>query len=133
RCSRRSSTSCPRRSRSSPPGPGPPPPDPPAGAHRSNLATAGPDSTSARPVRYAGRRMSRPTETAAVDRECMTRAIAAATQVRCITSPNPWVGAVLRAEDGTMFEGATLEPGKSHAEVVALDAAGDAARGGTLY
>ncbi len=77
--------------------------------------------------------MSRPTETAAVDRECMTRAIAAATQVRCITSPNPWVGAVLRAEDGTMFEGATLEPGKSHAEVVALDAAGDAARGGTLY
>ena len=28
----------------------------------------------------------------AIDRECMTRAIASASQVRCATSPNPWVG-----------------------------------------
>lgn len=74
-----------------------------------------------------------PTETAAIDRECMTRAIAAASRVRCITSPNPWVGAVLRTEDGSMFEGATREPGREHAEVVALQAAGDAAKGSTLY
>ena len=74
-----------------------------------------------------------PAETAAIDRECMTRAIAAASRVRCITSPNPWVGAVLRTEDGSMFEGATREPGREHAEVVALRAAGDAARGSTLY
>ncbi|MBS1837149.1 MAG: bifunctional diaminohydroxyphosphoribosylaminopyrimidine deaminase/5-amino-6-(5-phosphoribosylamino)uracil reductase RibD [Actinobacteria bacterium] len=70
---------------------------------------------------------------AAVDRECMTRAMAAAARVRCATSPNPWVGAVLRTADGQMFEGATEPPGGSHAEVVALRAAGGAAAGATLY
>jgi len=69
----------------------------------------------------------------AIDRECMTRAIAAASRVRCITAPNPWVGAVVRTDDGRMFEGATLEPGQAHAEVVALEQAGDAARGSTVY
>ena len=63
----------------------------------------------------------------------MTRAIAAANRVRCITSPNPWVGAVVRTPDGGNFDGATLEPGQPHAEVVALHAAGEAARGATLY
>jgi diaminohydroxyphosphoribosylaminopyrimidine deaminase / 5-amino-6-(5-phosphoribosylamino)uracil reductase len=77
--------------------------------------------------------MIRTTETAAVDRECMTRAIAAASRVRCITSPNPWVGAVVRTDDGTMFEGATLEPGEAHAEVVALRSAGESASGATLF
>lgn len=69
----------------------------------------------------------------ASDRECMARAIAAASQVRCATSPNPWVGAVVRGSDGQIYEGATMEPGEAHAEVVALRAAGDAARGGTLF
>ena len=69
----------------------------------------------------------------ALDRECMTRAIAAAAQVRCATSPNPWVGAVIRAVDGTISEGATREVGRDHAEIVALAAAGDAARGATVY
>jgi diaminohydroxyphosphoribosylaminopyrimidine deaminase / 5-amino-6-(5-phosphoribosylamino)uracil reductase len=69
----------------------------------------------------------------AVDRECMTRAIAAAARVRCITSPNPWVGAVVRTGDGRMHEGATREPGKAHAEVEALAEAGAEARGATLY
>jgi diaminohydroxyphosphoribosylaminopyrimidine deaminase / 5-amino-6-(5-phosphoribosylamino)uracil reductase len=69
----------------------------------------------------------------AVDRECMTRAIAAAATVRCVTSPNPWVGAVLRTPDGAMYEGATQAPGRSHAERVALEAAGEDARGATLY
>jgi len=69
----------------------------------------------------------------AVDRECMTRAIAAASQVRCATSPNPWVGAVVRTADGTIWDGATQEPGRAHAEVVALAAAGDASVGSTLY
>jgi diaminohydroxyphosphoribosylaminopyrimidine deaminase/5-amino-6-(5-phosphoribosylamino)uracil reductase len=68
-----------------------------------------------------------------VDRECMTRAMAAAAAVRCITSPNPWVGAVVRTSDGRMFEGATREPGREHAEVVALAQAGDLARGATLH
>ena len=69
----------------------------------------------------------------AVDRECMARAIAAAAQVRCITSPNPWVGAVVRTTDGLMFEGATGEVGSGHAEVEALARAGEAARGATVY
>jgi diaminohydroxyphosphoribosylaminopyrimidine deaminase/5-amino-6-(5-phosphoribosylamino)uracil reductase len=74
---------------------------------------------------------SAPTD--AIDRECMTRAIAAAARVRCITTPNPWVGAVLRTSGGDMYEGATQEPGQPHAEVEALRAAGTAAAGATLY
>ncbi len=63
----------------------------------------------------------------------MTRALMAAGRVRCITSPNPWVGAVVRSTEGELFEGATREPGREHAEVIALQAAGGAARGSTLY
>lgn len=69
----------------------------------------------------------------AVDRECMTRALAAGATVRCITSPNPWVGAVVRTADGVMHEGATGEPGEPHAEIAALASAGSASRGSTLY
>jgi diaminohydroxyphosphoribosylaminopyrimidine deaminase/5-amino-6-(5-phosphoribosylamino)uracil reductase len=60
----------------------------------------------------------------------MRRAIGLAASVRTTTSPNPWVGSVV--EPGG-FEGATQPPGGPHAEVVALRAAGDAARGATLY
>lgn len=60
----------------------------------------------------------------------MRRAIALAASVRGTTSPNPWVGAVV--EPGG-FEGATQPPGGPHAEIVALQAAGDKARGATLY
>ena len=66
----------------------------------------------------------------------MRRAIALAASVRTITSPNPWVGAVLLTADGTMHEGATEPPGGRHAEVVALDAAraaGAVTDGATLY
>src|SRR5204862_3942493 len=66
------------------------------------------------------------------DEELMWRAMALAASVRGNTSPNPWVGAVLATEDG-LFEGATQPPGGPHAEVVALEAAGEAARGATLY
>ncbi len=74
-----------------------------------------------------------PANADANDRECMVRAIAAAATVRCATSPNPWVGAVVRAADGQMFTGATEPPGGAHAEVVALRAAGGATDGATLY
>ena len=48
------------------------------------------------------------------------------------TSPNPAVGAVVLAADGTIAgEGATQPPGGPHAEVRALAAAGERARGGT--
>src|SRR5664279_2405276 len=69
----------------------------------------------------------------AVDRECMTRALAAAARVRCVTSPNPWVGCVVRSADGELFEGATDEPGGDHAAVAALALAGDRAEGATVY
>jgi diaminohydroxyphosphoribosylaminopyrimidine deaminase/5-amino-6-(5-phosphoribosylamino)uracil reductase len=63
------------------------------------------------------------------DRLGMQRAMELAGSVRATTSPNPWVGAVL----STGHEGATQPPGGPHAEVVALQAAGEAARGATLY
>jgi diaminohydroxyphosphoribosylaminopyrimidine deaminase / 5-amino-6-(5-phosphoribosylamino)uracil reductase len=48
------------------------------------------------------------------------------------TSPNPPVGAVILAADGTTAgEGATSPPGGPHAEVAALAQAGERARGGT--
>ena len=63
----------------------------------------------------------------------MCRAVALAAGVRAVTAPNPWVGAVLESADGRVFEGATAPPGGPHAEASALDAAGDAARGATLW
>jgi diaminohydroxyphosphoribosylaminopyrimidine deaminase/5-amino-6-(5-phosphoribosylamino)uracil reductase len=66
----------------------------------------------------------------------MGRAIELAAGVRSITSPNPWVGAVVVTGDGSAFDGATEPPGHRHAEVVALDAAvvaGATVAGATLY
>ena len=67
------------------------------------------------------------------DEQVMARAMALASAVRASTSPNPWVGCVLTAADGTTFEGATQPPGGPHAERVALTAAGDKARGATVH
>lgn len=63
----------------------------------------------------------------------LDRAIRCAASVRCTTSPNPWVGCVLATRDRRVFEGATEPAGGRHAEIVALDAAGEAARGATVY
>ncbi len=60
-------------------------------------------------------------------------AVDAGERVRARTSPNPWVGAVIVTGDGAQFTGATAPPGGPHAEIAALSAAGDQARGGTLY
>ena len=67
------------------------------------------------------------------DRAFMERAVANAARIRHSTSPNPWVGAVVVATDGTVFDGATEPPPSRHAERVALDAAGAAATGATVY
>ncbi len=67
------------------------------------------------------------------DSEAMAQAVELAATVRASTSPNPWVGAVIEAVDGRVFTGATRPPGGGHAEMVALEAAGDAARGATLW
>ena len=60
----------------------------------------------------------------------MRRARELAATVRATTSPNPWVGSVVQPGG---FEGATHPPGGPHAEVVALEAAGESARGATLF
>lgn len=67
------------------------------------------------------------------DARLMGQAIAAAATVRTTTSPNPWVGSVLVTAAGDVFTGATQPPGGAHAEIGALTAAGDRARGATVY
>ena len=67
------------------------------------------------------------------DIEAMREAMDLASAVRGTTSPNPWVGCVIESVDGRRFTGATEPPGGRHAEVVALDAAGDSARGATVW
>ncbi|PZC48540.1 MAG: Pyrimidine reductase [Chloroflexi bacterium] len=63
----------------------------------------------------------------------MARALALARGALGRTSPNPAVGAVLVKDGRVVGEGATAPPGGAHAEVAALRAAGDAARGATLF
>ena len=68
----------------------------------------------------------------------MLRAVEAAERVRGLTSPNPWVGAVVvppvaAGLPSAWFTGATAPAGGPHAEVSALAASGDRARGATLY
>ncbi|MFW3169143.1 bifunctional diaminohydroxyphosphoribosylaminopyrimidine deaminase/5-amino-6-(5-phosphoribosylamino)uracil reductase RibD [Geodermatophilus sp. CPCC 206100] len=67
-----------------------------------------------------------------VELAAMARARELAAGVLGTTSPNPAVGAVVLAADGTpVGEGATAPPGGPHAEIRALARAGDRARGGT--
>ena len=68
-----------------------------------------------------------------IDQQSMREAVLVADSARPTCRPNPWVGAVLVATDGRRFTGFTQPVGQSHAEVMALRAAGDAARGATLY
>lgn len=68
------------------------------------------------------------------DHEYMERALRLAERGRGRTSPNPMVGAAIVAPDGTVIgAGYHKRAGEPHAEVHALDAAGAAARGATLY
>jgi diaminohydroxyphosphoribosylaminopyrimidine deaminase/5-amino-6-(5-phosphoribosylamino)uracil reductase len=64
----------------------------------------------------------------------MAEAVALGQEVRTETSPNPWVGAVVvPSDDRPAAEGATRPVGGPHAEVLALDLAGESARGATVY
>ena len=68
------------------------------------------------------------------DRDYMARALFLAQRGRGRTSPNPMVGAVVVTSDGVVVgHGYHQRAGEAHAEVHALDMAGDRARGGTLY
>jgi diaminohydroxyphosphoribosylaminopyrimidine deaminase / 5-amino-6-(5-phosphoribosylamino)uracil reductase len=69
---------------------------------------------------------------ALTDEQLMQHAIELAWSVRTTTAPNPWVGAALLANDGTVHVGATQPPGGAHAEIGVLTAAGSDAVGATL-
>ena len=72
-------------------------------------------------------------KTAAHDIRYMTRALRLAARGRGRTSPNPMVGAVVVAGGRIVGEGFHRKAGAPHAEVMALQAAGLRAKGGTLY
>jgi diaminohydroxyphosphoribosylaminopyrimidine deaminase/5-amino-6-(5-phosphoribosylamino)uracil reductase len=64
--------------------------------------------------------------------DAMRRAVELSRAALGTTSPNPPVGAVVLDADGTVVgEGWTRPPGGPHAEVVALQQAGERGRGGT--
>ena len=68
------------------------------------------------------------------DIEYVNRALDLAERGRGTTSPNPMVGAVVVRGDGTIVgQGYHEHAGGPHAEVRALDEAGDLARGAALY
>ena len=67
------------------------------------------------------------------DAEYMRRALALAQQGWGQTAPNPMVGAVVVRDGSIVGEGYHARYGEAHAEVVALKAAGERARGSTMY
>jgi diaminohydroxyphosphoribosylaminopyrimidine deaminase/5-amino-6-(5-phosphoribosylamino)uracil reductase len=69
----------------------------------------------------------------AFDEQCMRRALELAARGLYTTDPNPRVGCVLAAGGRVVGEGWHERAGEAHAEVRALAAAGDAARGATAY
>jgi diaminohydroxyphosphoribosylaminopyrimidine deaminase/5-amino-6-(5-phosphoribosylamino)uracil reductase len=73
-------------------------------------------------------------ECSMIKAEIMKRALELAKQGLGYTSPNPMVGAVITDEAGNIIgEGYHRKVGTPHAEVHAINAAGDRARGGILY
>ena len=71
---------------------------------------------------------------AEADDRWMRRALEHARRGLGRTTPNPVVGACVVTPDGVVVgQGAHERAGEAHAEVHALDEAGDAARGATLY
>ena len=63
----------------------------------------------------------------------MQRALALAEQGTALASPNPLVGAVLVRDNTVVGEAFHTYEGRKHAEVLAIEQAGEAARGATLY
>jgi diaminohydroxyphosphoribosylaminopyrimidine deaminase/5-amino-6-(5-phosphoribosylamino)uracil reductase len=69
----------------------------------------------------------------AADERFMRRALALAEQARGLTAPNPMVGAIVVRDGDIVGEGFHAAAGSPHAEIEALGAAGERARGATLY
>jgi diaminohydroxyphosphoribosylaminopyrimidine deaminase/5-amino-6-(5-phosphoribosylamino)uracil reductase len=65
--------------------------------------------------------------------EFMRRAVELGDAVLGTTSPNPSVGCVIVREGRIVGEGATQPPGEAHAEVMALQQAGELARDADVY
>jgi len=65
--------------------------------------------------------------------EYMKQALSLAKLAIGEVSPNPAVGALIVRKGEIVGQGYTQPPGSSHAEIVALQQAGDKARGSTLY
>jgi len=63
----------------------------------------------------------------------MQKAISLAKLALGHVSPNPAVGAVIVKNEKIIGEGYTQPPGSAHAEIVALNQAGDGASGATMY
>ena len=69
----------------------------------------------------------------AFDHQSMARALRLAERGAYTTRPNPMVGCVIAQGEETVGEGWHQKAGEPHAEVFALQAAGDRARGATAY
>src|ERR1700757_1146186 len=69
----------------------------------------------------------------AADAAFMDRALALAARGVALTSPNPLVGAVLVRDGRVVGEGFHTYDGVRHAEIIALEAAREFAKGATLY
>jgi diaminohydroxyphosphoribosylaminopyrimidine deaminase/5-amino-6-(5-phosphoribosylamino)uracil reductase len=76
--------------------------------------------------------MKKPPTSDPTDAVHMDRALELAARGEALTSPNPMVGAVLVREGKIVGEGFHTYEGMRHAEIVALDAAGESVRGATL-
>jgi diaminohydroxyphosphoribosylaminopyrimidine deaminase/5-amino-6-(5-phosphoribosylamino)uracil reductase len=75
-----------------------------------------------------------PVDTASrTDHEWMAEALALARQGEALTSPNPMVGTVIVKNGEEVARAFHTWDGLKHAEVLALERAGSAARGATLY
>ncbi len=67
------------------------------------------------------------------DEHWMRRVLRLAEKGRGRTSPNPMVGAILLKDSKVVGEGYHAKAGEAHAEIVALQRAGEEGRGATLY
>ena len=63
----------------------------------------------------------------------MRRALGLAGQGTALASPNPMVGAVLVRDGEVVGEGFHTFEGRKHAEIIAIETAGERARGATLF
>ena len=77
--------------------------------------------------------MTEPQTTSAFDREMMQKCLQLAQRAAGKTASNPMVGSVVVKDGVIIGEGFHPEFGQPHAEVFALKAAGEKARGATVY